>query len=533
MILLYSEYFYDFLYNNAQAINEMNNDRITEESINRFGKSTSDGIFYIKNNYINLFKYILNRFIDDDHEKILINYENIKYLFYGKDKKLSEDLLQNIINENNPWEYYYKCISSNVNSLKNREEVAREISCNKRSYLGYKLNFYSENQYKPLKELMGLCFNEEILKYFEFSKVQSLSTDFDKIDDYSISSEIAKYGDDYEEITFLTCCEYVKNILNFIKDIQYIFISFTLFFERKYIDVSEKLFETLEDINLVFKKVKAMWQNIELSSFNMKDDEYEIIYNIGVTWAKVYEDFEQELLNNVLISFNTLNYCQNNEDKIYKVLEEIVLNKYFEFYEDSKVEKERVKLLISKTLLTLYKNKEITFEDIIGFYSEKVITFVEEWCDNTSFYKEKSKYMNEKERILSGDLSKEKTFISEKFNFEKVSNGFEFEKYVGELYKKMGYKVIVTKQSCDQGADIVIEKDEQKTVVQTKFYTNPVGNKAVQEIVGAIALYKAQKGIVVTNSTYTKSAIELAFANNIKLVDKTILNNMIKEIQDL
>ena len=32
-------------------------------------------------------------------------------------------------------------------------------------------------------------------------------------------------------------------------------------------------------------------------------------------------------------------------------------------------------------------------------------------------------------------------------------------------------------------------------------------------------MYKANKGIVVTNSTFTSSAIELAQANNIELVD--------------
>jgi len=69
------------------------------------------------------------------------------------------------------------------------------------------------------------------------------------------------------------------------------------------------------------------------------------------------------------------------------------------------------------------------------------------------------------------------------------------------------------------GADVIAYKDDIKYVIQVKFYNNPVGNKAVQEVVGAIGMYKADKGIVVTNSTFTSSAVELANANNIELVD--------------
>lgn len=69
------------------------------------------------------------------------------------------------------------------------------------------------------------------------------------------------------------------------------------------------------------------------------------------------------------------------------------------------------------------------------------------------------------------------------------------------------------------GADVIAYKNNVKYVIQVKFYSNPVGNKAVQEVVASIGMYKADKGIVVTNSTFTSSAVELANANNIELVD--------------
>ena len=80
------------------------------------------------------------------------------------------------------------------------------------------------------------------------------------------------------------------------------------------------------------------------------------------------------------------------------------------------------------------------------------------------------------------------------------------------------------------GADVVAYKDNVKYVIQVKFYNNPVGNKAVQEVAGAIGMYKANKGMVVTNSTFTHSAIELANANNIELVDGNKLEILKKNI---
>jgi restriction system protein len=46
-----------------------------------------------------------------------------------------------------------------------------------------------------------------------------------------------------------------------------------------------------------------------------------------------------------------------------------------------------------------------------------------------------------------------------------------------------------------------------------------VGNKAVQEVVGAIPFYGGTEGCVVTNSTFTPAARALAQKNNIRLID--------------
>lgn len=49
-------------------------------------------------------------------------------------------------------------------------------------------------------------------------------------------------------------------------------------------------------------------------------------------------------------------------------------------------------------------------------------------------------------------------------------DGIQFEHYLGELFKKQGYKVVVTSAAGDYGADLVLEKGQNKIVVQAKRY---------------------------------------------------------------
>ena len=115
-------------------------------------------------------------------------------------------------------------------------------------------------------------------------------------------------------------------------------------------------------------------------------------------------------------------------------------------------------------------------------------------------------------------------------NFEKLT-GYEFEGYLKGLFNLLGYTVLETPLSGDQGADLIISKDGEKTVVQAKKYNKKVSNKAIQEIVAAKSHYKANKTIVVTNSSFTKSAIDLALSNNVELWDGLKLKNTIKNLK--
>jgi HJR/Mrr/RecB family endonuclease len=106
-------------------------------------------------------------------------------------------------------------------------------------------------------------------------------------------------------------------------------------------------------------------------------------------------------------------------------------------------------------------------------------------------------------------------------------NGYQFEEYIGNLYRKLGYSVQNTALSGDQGADLILTKDGEKTAVQVKRYSNKVTNKAVQEVVASKALYNCARCIVVTNNYYTNSALELANANGVELIDRGNLHKLI------
>jgi restriction endonuclease Mrr len=89
-------------------------------------------------------------------------------------------------------------------------------------------------------------------------------------------------------------------------------------------------------------------------------------------------------------------------------------------------------------------------------------------------------------------------------------SGMEFEKWLKLLFTKMGYKVSLTPIN-DQGGDLVCISDcGTRMVVQSKRSKYTVGNRAVQEILGAMLFYDCQKGCIVTNNKFTVAARELA-----------------------
>ena len=107
--------------------------------------------------------------------------------------------------------------------------------------------------------------------------------------------------------------------------------------------------------------------------------------------------------------------------------------------------------------------------------------------------------------------------------------GRQFEEFLARLFARMGYRNITLTATNDQGGDLLcLSPGDVRTVIQAKRWQGGVGNGAVQEVYAAMALYKCAAGMVVTNSTFTAAAYELAAATAVVLHDKRWLEEQIK-----
>lgn len=91
------------------------------------------------------------------------------------------------------------------------------------------------------------------------------------------------------------------------------------------------------------------------------------------------------------------------------------------------------------------------------------------------------------------------------------ADGYEYEYQCAKMLKRKGFsKVRVTRASGDQGIDILASKEGKTYGIQCKYYSRPVGNKAVQEAFAGAKFYDCDVAAVLTNSTFTPSARSLA-----------------------
>lgn len=110
------------------------------------------------------------------------------------------------------------------------------------------------------------------------------------------------------------------------------------------------------------------------------------------------------------------------------------------------------------------------------------------------------------------------------------SDPYRFEQIVIDMLVAMGYggsreeAAKVTQKSNDGGIDGIINEDRlglDVIYVQAKRYQNKVGRVDIQNFVGALAGYQAQKGIFITTSDFNQNAID--YANSVS--QKVILIN--------
>ncbi len=131
---------------------------------------------------------------------------------------------------------------------------------------------------------------------------------------------------------------------------------------------------------------------------------------------------------------------------------------------------------------------------------------------------------------LSGNLEnyKKAKELYERYqsNFWFSLSGHKFEKEVANILRNLGYKVILTKGSGDQGVDIFVDDiDGKKIVIQCKAHKNPVGPNIIRELQGVVIHFKADKGVLINLGGFTKGVRNFVENKNLYLVDvKDIIN---------
>lgn len=105
------------------------------------------------------------------------------------------------------------------------------------------------------------------------------------------------------------------------------------------------------------------------------------------------------------------------------------------------------------------------------------------------------------------------------------TDGIDFEFWCASQLEIQGWNCRVTQSSGDQGVDIEATRDNFRVVIQCKRYSQPIGNKAVQEIFTGRQHRAADAAAIIGTGGFTRSAIELANSTEVKLVDASQIND--------
>ncbi len=101
--------------------------------------------------------------------------------------------------------------------------------------------------------------------------------------------------------------------------------------------------------------------------------------------------------------------------------------------------------------------------------------------------------------------------------------GIEFENYTEALLRKLGYRTQQTAITGDFGVDLIALKDHKKIAVQCKRYKRPLGLGAIQEVHAGMTHCGCDSALVITNSSFTKAAVQLARTTHCRLIDRAEL----------
>jgi hypothetical protein len=109
-------------------------------------------------------------------------------------------------------------------------------------------------------------------------------------------------------------------------------------------------------------------------------------------------------------------------------------------------------------------------------------------------------------------------------------SGPQFEHFVADVLRGLGYRVQVLGGSGDQGVDVIAMSGDERLAIQCKNYGKPVGNKPVQEVFAGARHHGCTTAWVVAPEGFTKGAVGLARSVGVSLHDAQSLRVWIQQI---
>lgn len=138
--------------------------------------------------------------------------------------------------------------------------------------------------------------------------------------------------------------------------------------------------------------------------------------------------------------------------------------------------------------------------------------------------------------INAGFIDSQKSSSQDRPETEQTRNdGKALEEKVKEWLQSMGLRAGTTKTTGDGGIDIIAYSESPifsgKYIVQCKDWAGSVGESVVRDLYGVVMSESANKGILITTGTITKSAQKFADGKPLELINGQELNKLLQRFK--
>ncbi|MCH8878050.1 MAG: restriction endonuclease [Chloroflexi bacterium] len=182
----------------------------------------------------------------------------------------------------------------------------------------------------------------------------------------------------------------------------------------------------------------------------------------------------------------------------------------------------RITSLAADALKGLTRHLNLDPHDILALRMQKALYEV---LQDTEGVGKTEQAIAETSRLLKAGLIKRARKKSKPYRGQTSAKGrgIAFEARVEKMLKAMDLQTINQKSSADGGIDIVAYSEAPifagKYMIQCKDWQKPVGEPIIRDLYGVVLAEGANKGILVTTGSFTRSAERFAKGKPIELID--------------